>query len=198
MKNTFDIIELFLDPEQGLDGVGAMSIVSDPAMEGEFFAFNKDAEFHFKTIDTEKKTIMGAALIPNKMILRKFKDTMAYVYFSPDTIRETMELYFQNGNQNNTTLEHMIQLDNLTVVESWIVEDEVHDKSVKYGFNYPNGTWMLSMKVNDDTVWNEIIKTGMVKGFSIEGRYSKGNPNLSKDVQLFNTITKLIENITEV
>ena len=59
----------------------------------------------------------------------------------------------------------------MTVVESWLIEDKVHDKSVKYGFSLPKGTWMISMKVDNDQVWND-VKEGKVKGFSIEGFFA--------------------------
>ena len=76
------------------------------------------------------------------------------------------------GNQNNSTLEHKFELNGLSLVESWIVEDKVNDKSVKYGMDLPIGTWMGSVKVNNDKVWNEFVKTGKVKGFSIEGYFA--------------------------
>jgi hypothetical protein len=75
------------------------------------------------------------------------------------------------ANQNNATLEHEKKmLDGMSVVESWIIEDEKQDKSAKYGFNLPKGTWMISMKVNNDEIWNK-VKAGEVKGFSIEGYF---------------------------
>ena len=60
----------------------------------------------------------------------------------------------------------------MSVVESWIVEDEKKDKSALYNLSVPKGTWMVSVKVNNDDVWNEFVKTGKVKGFSIEGYFS--------------------------
>jgi hypothetical protein len=75
------------------------------------------------------------------------------------------------SNQNNATLEHAKDLDGMSVVESWIIEDDVHDKSVKYGFSLPKGTWMISMKVNNDDIWKR-VKAGEVKGFSIEGYFA--------------------------
>jgi hypothetical protein len=81
-------------------------------------------------------------------------------------------MYLKNGYQNNSTLEHDKVLNGLTLVESWLVEDEVHDKSRKYGLNVPVGTWMGAVKVNNDDVWNEYVKTNKVKGFSIEGYFA--------------------------
>ena len=81
-------------------------------------------------------------------------------------------MYLTKGNQNNSTLEHQHELSGLSLVESWLVEDEVHDKSRKYGMNVPIGTWMGAVKVNNDKVWNDYVKTGKVKGFSIEGYFA--------------------------
>jgi len=114
---------------------------------------------------------MGAALIPNKPIFRKRNDTMFYVYFSEDTVRRSSELFFQNGNQSNATLEHQMKANGLTVVESWIVEGE-QDKSRIYGLDVPKGTWMISMKIEDDKLWAEIKEGKKYKGFSIEGFFS--------------------------
>jgi hypothetical protein len=77
-----------------------------------------------------------------------------------------------NGNQNKATMEHQYEINGLSLVESWIVEDEVHDKSRKYGMNVPVGTWMGAIKVNNTDVWEKFVKTGIVRGFSIEGYFA--------------------------
>jgi len=115
---------------------------------------------------------MGALLVPNKPIYRKTGEEDYYIYFSKKTIEKASQLYLMNGNQNNATLEHQHSLNGLTLVESWLVEDEVHDKSRKYGLDVPIGTWMGAVKVNNDDVWEEFVKTGKVKGFSIEGYFA--------------------------
>ena len=84
------------------------------------------------------------------------------------------------GNQNNATLEHQMQLKGLSLVESWIVEDQNKDKTAFYGLKYPVGTWVGSVKVNSDKVWQEFVKTGAVKGFSIEG-YFQNKSDYKKD-----------------
>ena len=57
-------------------------------------------------------------------------------------------------------------------MESWIVESETQDKSRLYNLNVPIGTWMGTVKVNNDEIWNEYVKTNKVKGFSIEGYFA--------------------------
>ena len=92
-----------------------------------------------------------------------------------------------NGNQSNSTLEHNSELQGLTLVESWIVEDKQKDKSALYNLDVPVGTWMGSVKVNNDEIWNDYVKTGKVKGFSIEGYFAdkmeRPNEELKEDLE---------------
>lgn len=166
------IIELILD-EQNIDaGVNAISIVEQPAIESDFIALSKEREVKLASVNEEKRILMGAALIPNKTIYRRNGDEEFYVYFSQDTIRKASQLFLKSGNQNKSTLEHQMKLSGLTVVESWIVEDSEKDKSSIYNLSMPVGTWMVSVKVDNEEVWNDFVKTGKVKGFSIEGYFA--------------------------
>ena len=72
-------------------------------------------------------------------------------------------------------LEHNKKNDvNGVIIESWIVEDSMIDKSVLYGLkNVPVGTWMISVKVEDKQFWDEYVKTNKVRGFSIEGAFGQ-------------------------
>jgi len=165
------IVELILDEDQEASGIEAISIVENPAIEEDFIALKSD-EIKLAEISKEKKILMGALLIPNKPIYRKNGEDEYYIYFSKDTVVKASQMYLTKGNQNNSTLEHQHELSGLSLVESWLVEDEVHDKSRKYGMNVPIGTWMGAVKVNNDEIWNEYVKTGKVKGFSIEGYFA--------------------------
>ena len=165
------IVELILDEEQEYSGIEAISIVEKPAIEEDFITLNKDVEYKLAEVDDEKRILLGALLIPNKPILRMGEDGDYYIYFSKNTVRKASELYLMEGNQNNATLEHQMQLKGLSLVESWIVEDQQKDKTAFYGLKYPVGTWVGSVKVTSDKVWQEFVKTGAVKGFSIEGYF---------------------------
>lgn len=199
------IIELLLDEEnEEMTGIEAVSIVESPAIESDFIAL-ADQEIKLAQIDEDKRLLMGAALIPNKPIFRKNGEEMFYVYFSKDTVRRASELFFMKGNQNNATLEHNIDVKNLSVVESWIVEGE-QDKSRMYGLEVPNGTWMISMKIENDEIWNDYVKTGKVKGFSIEGYFAdkakiKQSEQLKEDeanIKLKEILNLLEEDKTEL
>ena len=170
MENL-DIFELFIDEENEWGGIEAISIVENPAIEEDFIAL-KSQEVKLAEVNAEKRILMGAALIPNKKIYRRNGEQEYYIHFSEETVRKASQLFLSRGKQNNSTLEHEVELGGLSVVESWIIEDEVQDKSRKYNLNMPVGTWMVSVKVNNDEIWEEFIKTEKVKGFSIEGFFS--------------------------
>lgn len=177
------IIELILDDQMELSGIEAISIVENPAIEEDFIALKtEDKEYHFAEVSKEKRIIMGAMLVPDKPIFRRDEENGEYyIYFSQDTIRKCMEMFFQNGNQGNATFEHQESITGLTMVESWIVEDTEKDKSNLYNLNVPVGTWMGTIKVENEVIWNDFIKTKKVKGFSIEGYFAdKAKLPLSK------------------
>lgn len=193
------IVELILDEEQEESGIEAISIVESPAIESDFVALSAE-EIKLAEIDKDKKILLGALLIPNKPIYRNGEEGEYYIFFSKDTIVKASQMYLKNGYQNNSTLEHDQALNGLTLVESWIVEDEVMDKSRKYGLNVPVGTWMGAVKVNNDEIWQEYVKTNKVKGFSIEGYFADkmGKPkeeakeDLSEDDKIINEIVNLL------
>ena len=181
------VIELIIDEEQEFSGIEAISIVDKPAIQEDFIALSRQDKVQLADVDTDKRILMGAALIPNKNIYRQDSEEEEgyYIYFSEATVKKASELFLIEGNQNKSTLEHQAELSGLSVVESWIVEDEVHDKSRKYGLEMPVGTWMVSMKVNNEDVWQDYVKTGAVKGFSIEGYFSEAiSLSVSEEVEL--------------
>ena len=167
------LYELLIDENDLLlSGVHALSIVENPAIQSDFIALGDQKPVLLAEVNKDKQILMGAALIPDKPIYRKDGEEEYYVYFSKETIAKTAEAFFRNNNQNNATLEHAEVLDNMTVFESWIVEDPEYDKSKKYGLEVPEGTWMVSMKVDDKDVWDNYVKDNKVFGFSIEGKFA--------------------------
>ena len=193
--NNMKIIELIIDENEQLSGVDAVSIVEFPAIESNFVSLNQ--QLALAKVDDEKRILMGAALIPNKHIYRRNGNDEYYIFFSDETVRKASELFLMNSNQNNATLEHQKELKDLSIVESWIVEDAEMDKSKKYGLDAPVGSWVVSMKVNNDTIWNDFVKTGKVKGFSIEGYFAdKLEMSLQneKELELINKIKDIILN----
>ena len=177
MENL-DTIELFIDEESREDGIYAISLVEFPAIEENFVALSQH-KVEFKTLDEDKRVVVGLALVPDKKIYRRKKDYEYNITFSKDTVRKASELYLKSLRNNNTTLEHQTLTSGVSVIESWIVEDERMDKSNIYGLNAKEGSWVVTMKVDNDAVWQD-IKDKKYLGLSIEGIFSD-KVEMSKD-----------------
>jgi hypothetical protein len=167
--------QISYDPEQN-KGVYALSVVKSPAMESKFITLKEQQEKPLKlaTISEERRVLMGIALIPDKPIYRNDPEMGEYnIVFSKDTIEKAAYDFIRNGNSNNSTIEHELDLgsDAVSVVESWIIEDAEADKSRKYGFDEPVGSWAVVMKVHDDAIW-AMAKAGEIEGFSIDGFFN--------------------------
>ena len=120
-------IELYIDEENEFSGIEAISVVENPAIEEDFIALKKQ-QVKLAEVDKEKRILMGAALVPNKKIYRTNGEDEYNIFFSEDTVRKASELFLSRGKQNNSTLEHDVKLNGLSVVESWIIEDKKKDK----------------------------------------------------------------------
>ena len=180
-----DIVELVIDESHESLAIDAVSLVEFPAIESEWIFLSKDTKNNLSLakVDEHKRLIVGAALIPNKQIYRRDENGKEfYVFFSEATVKRASELYLMNNNQSSATLEHTDTIHDVTTVESWIVEDTKHDKSNIYGLNLPKGSWVLSMKVENNEVWADILAK-KVKGFSIEGFYVDKLASLSTKVE---------------
>jgi hypothetical protein len=191
-----DLRELILDETDEEFGVEAISLVESPAIEENFVAL-KNQVIHFKTIDAEKRIVVGLALIPEKPIYRRDKDDEYYIFFSKETVRKTAELYLKNHNNNNATLEHKIKANGVSVVESWIVEDIEKDKTALYGLNAVKGSWAVVMRITNDDIWED-VKKGTYKGLSIEGYFSDKKvvpKDISKEEMEADILLSKIKNI---
>ena len=167
-------IELLIDENLELSGITAIAVVRHPAIEEGFVFFNKNEKYVLAKIDEAKRMLIGPALIPEKRIGRynDEEDEEYEVFFSVETVRQASQLYMKEERTNSHTYEHADEVEGLTVVESWLIEDPKKDKASLYGFDHlPVGTWMLAMKIWDENIWNAILKKD-VRGLSIEGYFT--------------------------
>ena len=157
------------------NGVFAISLVSEPAIEELFVYLSKQPQLiKLAEVDTEKRILVGPVLIPNKEIPRIDDETGEEysILFTPEVVEKAAQMFLQNQHNNEATIEHTERkVPDVSVVESWIIADPEKDKSNVYGMSYPKGTWMAMMKINNEDVWQNYVKTGKVKGFSLEGMF---------------------------
>ena len=167
-------------------GVFAISLVNAPATEETFIAMAKQEKIvKFAKVDEEQRILMGLVLQPDQLIYRVDEDGNEFeMFFSAETIKDFSQNFFQSGFQLNSKLEHDEPIEGVTFVESWLVENPKIDKSAAFGLEYPKGSWLVSMKVDNDDIWNNYIKTGELKGFSIDGMVELEEVTLKSNIQM--------------
>jgi hypothetical protein len=77
----------------------------------------------------------------------------------------------------------------VSVIESWIVEDPLKDKTALYGLNAVEGAWAVTMKIDNDDVWKD-VKSGKYLGLSIEGMFSDKGEDV-EEVEAENILSEL-------
>jgi len=192
------IVELIIADDSQELAIDAISLVTSPAIEQDFVYFGKEKNnLTFAKVDEEKRMLVSPALIPNKQIFRHDPNTDSdyYVFFSKDTVRKASELYLKHNNHHKATYQHQDRVSGVLTVESWIKEGD-QDKSKLYGYDLPNGTWFVKMKIENDELWNK-IKEGELKGLSIEGYFTnkfeemnKKQPTTEQILSAFNELVR--------
>jgi hypothetical protein len=198
LKNT-RIVELIIEDDNQELAIDAISLVNSPAIEQDFVYFGKEKNnLTFAKVDEEKRMLVSPALIPNKQIFRYDPNTDSeyYVYFSPETVRKASELYLKHNNHHKATYEHQDRVSGVLTVESWVKEGD-QDKSKLYGYDLPNGTWFVKMKITNDDLWSR-IKDGELRGLSIEGyfadRFEAMQHTKPTDEEILKALNEIIQN----
>lgn len=148
-------------------GLQAVSIVDKPAIEVDFLKF-KDQKMSFAK-DESKHILSGPALIADMPIYRRnfITGEEYYVVFTASTIEKLVERYSKNNMLNTVNLQHDgNMIDGVYMFESFIINKErgIAPKE----FDLPDGSWVVSFKVEDENLWNEIVNSNDFNGFSVE------------------------------
>ncbi len=190
------IVELIINDDSQELAIDAISLVTSPAIEQDFVFFGKEKNnLTFAKVDEEKRMIISPALIPNKQIFRYDPNTDSdyYVYFSKETVRQASELYLKHNNHHKATYQHQDRVSGVLTVESWIKEGDM-DKSKLYGYDLPDGTWFVKMRIDNDELWSK-IKEGELRGLSIEGYFTDKLESMSEKQPTNEEILKALNEI---
>ncbi|TFF34388.1 XkdF-like putative serine protease domain-containing protein [Mucilaginibacter psychrotolerans] len=161
------LIELTINPDDN-SFVSAVALVEHPAIESDFIAFSKNQRLENFSTNEERRELLGAAMIPDLPIYRNSEQSGEYVAtFSKATVRQIAQVFAQKGFFNNTNIEHTLIPADSYIFQSYIT-DEAKGIAAPKGITVPDGTWIVGVKVLNDTVWQN-IKDGSIKGFSVEG-----------------------------
>ncbi len=148
----------------------ACSLVTSPAVEELFVAFNDEKPLVERFADEKKHMVTGVVAIPNKPIYRRTPDGEEYdLVFSAEAIESMAKKFMKDFRQHNVTLQHQEEADGVYLVEQWIKTDMVYDKSISIGLSkeLPVGSWIQTYYVDSNDVWNR-IESGELLGFSLE------------------------------
>ena len=186
------IVKCVID-ENGKLGLTAMGLVDVPAIEENWVALSSE-KVKLSSVDKERRMLYGAALIPEKLILRIDKNNEEYyMKFERDTIERLAHDFYKKNLHHTTNLQHQYPVTGVTIVESWLKEGN-SDKSLALGLSdLPDGTWFIGAKVDDDSVWEE-VKSGAIRGFSIEGMFTEQ----SVEMNFVNVEALLIKEIEQL
>lgn len=175
----------------GIGGVEIVSLVDFPAIERDFIKFAKETEIKF-SVNDDKHIVTGPVLIPGQKVYRRNEDGYEYyIQFSADAIKQIVEKFFADHNSTNVNLQHEYEVGDCVYFESYLINHERGLVPVEFA-DLPDGTWMLSAKINNESVW-QLIKDGTLRGFSIEGHMFPSEP----EEPVFNTIQELIDYLNQ-
>lgn len=157
-------------------GVIAVALVDAPAIEQNWMAFAQKEPIRFKASNKEKRIISGPLMIADQPIYRR-DDRLGeyYVMFDRDTIYKIVQKFFRNGATGNVNMMHEERLhaSGVYMIESFLIDKE-RGIATPAGFDpLSDGSWFGSFKVDNQQIWDEFIKTGVFKGFSVQGFFSE-------------------------
>ena len=188
-----DVIDLVLT--EGTAKEFQIALVDRPAIESDFLAFSKKERF--KVISEDKRIISGYAMIAELPIERvDDKGNSFFVKFTADSIKNISEQFFKNSLTTQTNANHQTDnfLEGVYVFESFLIDEDRGILEPKGYDKVSNGSWFVSMKVENDEVW-ESVKNGTFKGFSVEGVFDKKEEltEEEEDERFFDELKKWLE-----
>ena len=191
------IIELTLEElEQGID---ATALVENPAIQRNWMAFKEHKDFKFKTHNEEKRILAGALMVADFPMYRNMNGKEFFVKFSSETIEQLADRMVLNNKLTAFNFEHdsKKELADMHIQQFFIINTELGMDTPKGFDELPNGSLFAFVKVNNEQVWNDYVKTGIVKGFSIEGNFATkeefSEQQIIKELEQINKISNMSE-----
>lgn len=181
------------DTEQDDSEVSFIALVDAPAIKRDFLAFKESLKFD---VNEDQHIITGPLMVPDQLIYRSSEKLGEhYVKFSADTIRSISIKFAKKGYQRNVNLMHdaAMQVEGVTMFESFISNTSRGIKPIEVFKDLPDGSWFGSFYVENQKVW-DIVKTGQVKGFSVEGLFDYEKP-ANSDEQKLKELAKILNSL---
>ena len=175
------------------DGIITISLVDDPAVESDFVCFAKDTGKQlFALSDTSEHLITGCLMKADTQIYRNDGGYEYYIVFSKETIQTMAQKMLADSTFKNIDTQHngeLLPQGALTLMELYVKDS---NKGIDPNFvDVPDGSLMVTFKVNDESIWQECANGDFLNGFSLEGffetkqvDFSKNKPNKTKSFKM--------------
>ena len=153
------------------DGIITISLVDDPAVESDFVCFAKDTGKQlFALKDSAERLITGCLMKAETPIYRNDNGYEYYIVFSKKTIQTMARKMLSDGTFKNIDTQHngeLLPQGALTLMELYVKDS---NKGIDPNFvDVPDGSLMVTFKVNDESIWQECANGDFLNGFSLEG-----------------------------
>ena len=201
---TYNGLDIFEGKIKSNDeGILAISLVDDPAINIDFVCFSKDKNIvNFSIQSEEERIITGPIMIPDYPIIRNVDGYKFYVKYSRETIKEMAEKMLKDGTFNNVDTQHNMQfIDGLSLIELYIKDSK---KGIVPSFlqNIPDGTLIASYHIEDDTLWDSVKNGKLLNGFSLAGAFDfeglKNKIIKSKEMKIVEKFLKTVVKFAQI
>lgn len=193
MDKKLPIYKLVIKEDDEKSGVNFVALVDEPAIQTDFFYFNKNFKF---AADAERRIITGPLMIADLPIYRRHAYMGEfYVVFDKTQIERIAMKFMKNGFGDNVNQMHDAsrKVDGVYLFESFITDKQRGIQAPTQFGNVPEGSWFGSYKVDNEDVWNNFIKTGEFKGFSVEGAFDMIPYQETLESKILSIIDSIIE-----
>lgn len=163
------IFKAIFDPEDVTEGVFVVSLVSDPAVESLFLAFDAEDKQKFSVIDTDEHKVLGCVLRADYPILRVDGEGNYYnIVFDKATIYELTKSFLDRSDLHAVSVQHNgVQVDGVSIVQLFIKDSAKGVNPIGFD-DVEDGSLFAEYKIDNEEIWNS-IKRGDYRGFSVEG-----------------------------
>lgn len=179
-----------VDPNAPDEQIFAIGLVVNPAIESSWQAYaadvtaTKDGDLYispdglriyskpksqFRIKDASERILLGAAMIPNKLILRVDEKTgeKYWLYFTQEAINTLFKRYMTSGYKNAFNFNHNSAV-KINARATGVYMKSDHDIANIAKLDIPSGSMYITVYVEDEAAWRDYVETGIATGFSIE------------------------------
>lgn len=159
--------------DEDITGIDAISLVDMPAVEKNFLCFSEEKQPVKMKFDNSKHIITGVVCLADTPIYR-YNERMGeyYVVFSKETIQKMVEKFAKMDLFKSVNLQHDDKqfVDDVYMIESYITNKERGISPAEFS-DIPDGSWIASYKIDNESLWDEIINGDKLNGFSLQGMF---------------------------